>query len=75
MQLRTAQGIRDSEKEIAEMVAKERSRIGKQIEVSVEWGSFINDPKFEALPLDNKTSIFRNIVGQHVHSILSSSYG
>lgn len=75
MQLRTAQGIRDAEKQIAEVTAKEeRSNIGKKISVTVQWNSFTDDPKYMALELDQKTQVFRNIANQ-MDTLLSGSYG
>jgi hypothetical protein len=75
MQLRTAQGIRDAEKEIAATVDKERQRIGKKIEAVVEWGSFTDHLKYTALSLDDKSTLLRSIQYQHIDTIYSGSSG
>lgn len=75
MQLRTAQGIRDAEKDIAETIEKARLHIGKKIEAFVDWKSFVSDPQYTSLTLDEKTSVFRTIASQHICQIFSGSYG
>jgi hypothetical protein len=75
MQLRTAQGIRDAEKEIAATVNKEQQRIGKKIEAVVQWGSFTDHAKYTALSLDDKTALLRSIQYQHIDNIYTGSNG
>lgn len=75
MQLRTVQGMRDAEKELAQITERTRSSIGKKIEALVEWSSFINDSTYTSLSLDEQTAVFRCIVDQHVETVFTGSYG
>ena len=75
MQLRTAQGIRNAEREIAATIERERERIGKRIEVEVAGDSFTGHPAYTALALDAKSSLLRNVHAQHVEALLTSSSG